>query len=101
MHISFSPIRHDEPLILSRSGDTIIVNDDVIDLSALPDGATLPASAIGNAFISGDVRRIDGMLHITLLLPHGPDPSAKVAFPADLIDPPDGRLMLPNETTEA
>ena len=101
MHISFSPIRRDEPLILARSADTIIINDDVVDLSALHDGATLPASAIGNAFISEHVQRIDGIIHLTLLLPHGPDPSTKVAFPADLIDPPDGRLMLPNETTEA
>ena len=101
MHISFSPVRSDDTLSVSKVGDVITINGDSVDLSAVPEGASLPTNAIGNPWIVGDVRRHDGNLHITLLLPHGPSPSKAVAFPVDLNAPPDGDLILPQDVKEA
>ena len=57
--------------------------------------ATLPAEAIDSDWIVGDVSRIDGELHLTLRLPHGPNPSQAVAFPAPLTVLGDGPIPLP------
>lgn len=96
MRISFSPIRMDAVLDVVRQGDTLIVNGDPVDLSAIPDGASLPADAIDCEWIVGEVHRIAGELHLTLLLPHGARPADHVAFPADLADVPDGPVPLPH-----
>ena len=95
MNITLSPTRTDAPLSVSRQGDALTINGTAYDFSPLPDGATLPASAINCEFITGPVERINGVLHITLLLPHGPDASEAVRFPAPIINPPDGLLELP------
>jgi len=58
-------------------------------------GATIPAGEVPCKWITGPVERIDGQIHLTLILPHGPNPSMAVAFPAPIIDPPDGDIALP------
>lgn len=95
MHISFSPQRRDDTLTVSRQGDGLTINGDAFDFSSLPDGATIEAENSPSPWISGPIERIDGKLYLTLLLPHGPNPSASVAFPEPLIDPEDGPLELP------
>ena len=95
MHIILLPQRRDDTLTVSKQGDTLTVNGIAYDFSVIPDGATLPASAVDCEFITGDVERISGVLHISLILPHGPNPSQEVAFPAPIINPPDGVLELP------
>ena len=97
MIISFSPQRRDGVLALVRQGDTLVINGEPLDLSAIPDGATLPADAVDSDWIKDDIHRIGGMLHLTLLLPHGPSPSRAVAFPADIVDPPDGLVEMPHD----
>lgn len=95
MHISFSPQRRDDVLTVSKAGDVLTINGDPVDFSIIPDGATLPAAAIGNEWIAGPVERIDGVLHVTLLLPHGPDPSPAVAFPEPITVAADGPIAVP------
>lgn len=95
MHIKLSPTRSDAPLSISKQGDTLTINGIAYDFSVIPDGATLPASAIDCEYITGNVERINGVLHISLILPHGPNPSQEVAFPAPIINPADGVLELP------
>ena len=95
MKITLAPQRRDDTLAVSKQGDTITINGEAFDFSVIPDGATLPASAVACESIAGPVERINGVLHITLLLPHGPNPSQEVAFPAPIINPPDGVLELP------
>lgn len=95
MRISWSPQRRDDILALSRAGDVLTINGDNIDLSVVPDGATLPYGAIDNDWIAGPVERIDGVLHLTLLLPHGPDPSPAVAFPEQITVAADGPIAVP------
>lgn len=96
MKISFSPVRCDHTLLLHRTGpSSLSINGSGINLSALPDGATLPAEAIDSEWIVGDVSRIGGELQLTVLLPIGADAPAAARFPADVIDPPIGRIPLP------
>lgn len=95
MHIKLSPVRLDETLSASRLGDVLILNGQVFDFGPLPEGATLPAEAIDSDWIVGPVSRIDGELHLTLRLPHGPNPSQAVAFPEPIIVTEDGPLELP------
>jgi len=95
MNITLSPTRSDAPLSISKQGDALTINGVTYDFSVIPDGATLPASAVDCEYITGNVERINGALHITLLLPHGPNPSQAVAFPEPLMNPADGVLELP------
>ena len=95
MRISFVPQRRDDALIVVKSGDVLTINGDVVDLSVVPDGADLPSEAIDNDWIVGTVRRVDGVLHVSLILPHGPDAGEDVRFPNDIVDPPDGVIALP------
>lgn len=97
MHISFSPQFRSDALVVSKAGDVLTINGDPIDLSVIPDGATLPAGAIDSEWIVGPVERIDGVLHLTLLLPHGPDPSPAVAFPEPILVASDGPVAVPQD----
>jgi hypothetical protein len=95
MHITLSPIRMDGTLALERRGDTLVFNGAALDLSAIPEGATLPAPAIDCPWITGGVERRDGALHLTLVLPHGPDAPPETLFPAPLVLTRDGPVDLP------
>lgn len=95
MRIHFSPIRSDLSLTLYKGGDVLVVNGIPFDFGQLPDGATLPANAIGSDVFAGPVERLDGELQVTLLLPHGPNPSSAQAFPQPLTVTEDGPIPLP------
>lgn len=95
MHITLSPVRLDETLTAIRAGDVLTLNGAAFDFGPLPEGATLPAEAIDSEWVVGPVSRIDGELHLTLRLPHGPNPSEAVAFPAPIIVVGDGPVPLP------
>jgi len=91
----------DETLTASRASDVLTLNGEAFDLGPLPDGATLPAEAIDSDWIVGPVSRIDGELHLTLRLPHGPSPSREVAFPEPLHATEDGPIQLPTDEVPA
>lgn len=95
MHITLSPVRMDETLAASRAGDVLTLNGEAFDFAQLPEGGTLPAEAIASDWIVGPVSRIDGDLHLTLRLPHGPNPSQAVAFPEPIHVTEDGPIALP------
>lgn len=95
MKINLSPQARTDSLVVSKSGDTLTINGAAFDFSVIPDGATLPASAIDCEYIIGPIERAGGVLHITLLLPIGPDASEAARFPQPLINPSDGLLELP------
>ncbi|OHV81600.1 hypothetical protein [Rhizobium sp. LCM 4573] len=100
MHISLSPRRDDATLSVVKSGDILTINGDHFDFTDLPDGATIPAREIPCDWICGPVERVNGKVHLSLCLPHGPNPSPAVAFPAPIIDPPDGDLIFPSDPVE-
>lgn len=95
MKIALSPQVRDGALTLSRSGDTLIINGEPFDFSGIPEGATLPAGAVESDWIAGPVERIDGKLHVSVLFPIAPNASEAQRFPAPIIDPPNGPILLP------
>lgn len=97
MIIHLTPQRREGLLAVNKAGDTLTINGTAFDFGSLPDGATIPAGDVPCDWIAGPVERIDGKLHLTLILPHGADPSHAVAFPLPLTDPPDGLLDLPRD----
>ncbi len=95
MIIKFSPQRRDDNLTLSKQGDILTINNVSYDFSPIPDGGTLPKEAIDCEFVCGDIERINGEIHISLILPHGPNPSHDVAFPEPITVIADGQVVLP------
>lgn len=95
MQIKFNPQRRDDSLSVVKQGDILTVNGTEFDFSFVTEGATLPADAIDSDFFSGPVERIGGELHVTLTLPHGPNPSQAVAFPQPIIVTDNGPVGLP------
>ena len=100
MHITFSPQLR-PPVVYSRAGDILTIDGEAFDFTNLPDGATLPASAISSDMVVGDVSRIDGVLHLTLILPHGTNAPEATRFPEPLTLAGNGLVTLPAyEATE-
>ena len=84
-YINFSPVRSDEDILIDVDGNTVWVDGGEFDFSPLPEGALLPASAVNSKWFSGDIRRINGDLHYTLILPHGANASHARRFPEMII----------------
>lgn len=95
MIISLSPVRMDEQLIVDREGDILWINGEECDLSPLTEGATLPASAISSKWFTGQLDRINGEIHLTLILPHGAYAPESTRFPKEIIMDYDGSVPLP------
>ncbi|MQW37416.1 hypothetical protein [Sinorhizobium meliloti] len=95
MRINLSPQRRDDAIEVSKAGDILTINGAPFDFSSLPEGATIHAGDVPCEWIAGPIERVGGKLHLTLILSHGPGPSQAVAFPAPIIDPPDGVIALP------
>jgi hypothetical protein len=88
-------MRHAQRLDMRKSGDTLVLNDERFDFSALEEGATLPRAAIASPWIAGAVTRQDGVLHIPLILPHGPDAPHETRFAGPVTVTADGPLAVP------
>ena len=95
MHqIDLSPMRRDDRLEVSVSGDVFTINGAAFDFSALPEGASLPRDAVACDWLASDVVRTGGVVRLTLILPHGPDAPQETLFP-DPVSPGDGPVALP------
>ncbi|MDV6226274.1 hypothetical protein R2G56_08250 [Nitratireductor aquimarinus] len=97
MQIRFSPQWRDDALEVVKQGDIISINGEAFDFSVVPDGATLPQEAISSDWFAGPVERIGGELHISIVLPHGPNPSQAVAFPQPISVNADGPIEVPSD----
>lgn len=83
MHIEFSPQRRDDTLTLELTApDRIRINGELFNFGPLAEGDVLPA--VPCEWILGPVTRKDGEVHLTLILPHGPNPTEAQAFPQPL-----------------
>jgi hypothetical protein len=81
MKISFTPQRSDRELLLSVSGEVLTINGTVYDLSVIPEGASLNASATDSDALFNDISRDNGELSLTILLQHKADPHKAISFP--------------------
>lgn len=97
MHITFFPICKAGNPCLERRGDALVIDGEVFDFSALPEGASLPAEAVATDWICGEVARIDGVLHLPVLLCHGRGAPQEIRFPAPLTVNCDGPINLPGD----
>lgn len=96
MRISFSPQRRDDTLVLEKSsGDRLRVNGELLNFNPLAEGDTIPAGAIPCEWIVGPVQRIGGEVCLTLILPHGANPSAATACPEAVVVEADGPIAVP------
>lgn len=103
MKIKLSPVRADAQLTATISGDTLTVNNQVLDFAPLPEGASLPSEAVDTEWLQGTVTRIDGEIHLTLLLPHGANAPYETRFPAAFETPInvlEGEVPLPPYDSE-
>lgn len=99
--ISFSPVRRDDRYSLAASGEALAFDGQRLDLSVIPEGATLPAGALDCPWIAGPITREGGVIHLTLVLPHGPIPhpappeAQTVLYPDPIHIAHDGPVALP------
>jgi hypothetical protein len=100
MIITLTPMRRDDALTLHRAGDMLTVNGTPYDFGPLPEGGLLPRDAVGCDWLASDVTRRGGVLHLTLILPHGPDAAPETLFPAPIPVTADGPVALPGQTPE-
>lgn len=97
MKITFQPARCDAQLKLERQGDTLLVNNEAYDFSAVPEGATLPQAAVKGDWLADDVTREGGVLHLAVILPIGKDANKKSRFPAPVTLRRDGPVPVPTD----
>lgn len=95
MKITFSPARHAERPDIETRGETLIIDGEAFDLSTIPEGATLPGEAVASMWVCGPVERIDGQLHLTLLLSHDADAPNGTMFPDPVRVTSDGPVPMP------
>jgi hypothetical protein len=102
MRISFSPQRRDDTLILEKpTTDRLRVNGELFDFSTMQDGDVIPAGTVPCDWIIGPVEKVDGEVRLTLVLPHGPNPSQSVAFPEPITATDDGPIAVPTDKEPA
>ena len=100
MRISFSPQRRDDALTLEHTApDRLRINGELFNFDPLPDGATIPEVPCER--IVGPVESVNGEIHLTLILPHGPNPSEAVAFPEPIHVTQDGPIAIPHDEEPA
>jgi hypothetical protein len=95
MRIKLSPQRREDVLDVVKAGNVLYVNGEAFDFTPMGDGDTLPSAAITSVWFVGDVDQEGGELTLTLLLPLPWNYSPEQAFPADLVDVPDGPVVFP------
>ncbi|MDO6732730.1 hypothetical protein Q4577_22140 [Marinovum sp. 2_MG-2023] len=95
MKIEFMPMRHDARPVLKQRGDILFIDGDIFDFTDLPEGAMLPSAAVASEWIVGPVTRKDGIVCLTIVLPHGPEAPEMTRHPKQLIVQEDGDILLP------
>jgi hypothetical protein len=101
MRIIFSPQRRDDALTLEKSSaNRLRINGELFNFNGLSAGDTIPEGVIPCDWIVGPVEHVDGHVTVTVILPHGPNPSETLAFPAAIIVDEDGPITVPTDAEE-
>lgn len=96
MHTTLSPVRGNAPRSLSRQGAILTVDGIPFDFSLLGEGDSLPPEAVAGGWLVSDVVRNDGVLHLTVALPHASVAPPETLFPKPLHVTEDGSVDLPH-----
>lgn len=94
-HIDLTPQRTNTQLHANVQGDILILNHYAFDFTSLGEGETITQEQHNSRWIIGDVIRKNGDIFLTLVLPHGSNPSDNVAYPRPLRIEVDGVVELP------
>lgn len=93
--ITQSPLRCDDALAISVVGEVLVVNGVALDLGALAPGESLARDAVGSDWIASDiVRRENGEITLTLIVPHGAEAAEAARFPRPIVVTGDGPVTL-------
>ena len=95
MKINLSPQVRTDALVVTKFGDALTIKGVVYDFAPLTEGSTLPAEAIECEYIVGEVKRGDGEIELTLLLPITRDASEAAKYPEPITMTIDGEVVLP------
>ncbi|MDJ0820330.1 MAG: hypothetical protein QNJ09_00800 [Paracoccaceae bacterium] len=95
MHITLSPTRHDHRPVFEKDGEALIIDGTRFDFSDLSDGESRAIEDMESDWFVAPATRIDGVLHLTLLLSHGADAPQETLFPEPIHASEDGPLSLP------
>jgi len=91
--INLSPVRSNEVLVITKLGEVLTINGVAYDLSVIPNGGSIVDQ--GLPFIGDIDKDINGNATLTLLYPHGASPTQEQAFPLPIVNPKDGKVLLP------
>lgn len=95
MRISLSPQRADRSLTAVRQGNTLVLDGQSYDLMALTESGPVTGADVEPASLALVTARRDGAdIHVVLCVPVGPDFDQSETPLEDLIDPPDGPLLI-------
>lgn len=100
MQLSFQPMRLDQALSVTRTGDSLTLNGETFDFTPLQEGDVLPRDAVACSWLASHVTRQDGEIRLTLILPHGPHAPERTRFPQPVSLTEDGPVSLPAYQTE-
>lgn len=99
MHIQLKPYfalpGSDDALTLARSGDTLIINGDALDLSAVGEGDLVKDAHELHPYLRDTITRAAGKARVTLRLPVHRR-SGHIDDLPPIIDPPDGPISVPD-----
>ena len=96
MQITFTPVRSDDPLVLERAGDCLVINGESHDFSHLSEAAPLSFEDHGCPWIVSDVIRRDGLIHLTVMLPYGAHMAQQPPIMQTVQVDADGPVTLPD-----
>lgn len=100
MIVTFTPMRRNDRLALSVAGDVLTLNGEVFDFTALPEGATLPRTAVACDWLVSDITRSGGEIAMSVILPHGAHAPKQTLFPEPITLSVDGPVTLPSYQSE-
>jgi hypothetical protein len=105
MRITFSPSAYlpyePKSLTLERTApNRLRINGELFNFGPMEDGDVIEPGTVPCEWITGTVEKIDGEVQLTLILPHGPNPSQAVAFPVPITVTEDGPIAVPHDEPE-
>lgn len=88
--ITLSPMRRDDTLTVSVSGDVLVLNGEALDLGTYTADPDAP-----HDWIVGQPVQDAGVWNVTLILPHGADAPEATRFPEPITVTADGPVQMP------